>query len=43
MAFRCDSCGHRSAKWMGFCPQCGTMEPLVEEAGSARSPVRAAK
>ncbi|MFQ5524162.1 MAG: DNA repair protein RadA, partial [Acidimicrobiia bacterium] len=26
----CESCGHRSAKWMGFCPQCGSPEPLVE-------------
>ncbi|HEY7469185.1 MAG TPA: DNA repair protein RadA [Acidimicrobiia bacterium] len=30
MAFRCESCGHLSAKWMGFCPQCGMDEPLVE-------------
>ena len=31
MAFRCEICGHRSAKWMGFCPQCGSNEPLAEE------------
>lgn len=28
--FRCGSCGHRSGKWMGFCPQCGSTNPLVE-------------
>lgn len=37
MAFRCESCGHRSGKWMGFCPQCGAAEPLVEETGPTRS------
>lgn len=31
MAFRCDQCGHRSAKWMGFCPQCLVQEPLSED------------
>lgn len=29
-SFACDNCGHRSPKWMGFCPQCGSQEPLVE-------------
>lgn len=28
--FTCPSCDYRSAKWMGFCPQCGSNEPLVE-------------
>lgn len=28
--FSCPSCDYRSAKWMGFCPQCGSSEPLVE-------------
>jgi DNA repair protein RadA/Sms len=28
---------------MGFCPQCGAAEPLVEEAGPARSSTRAAE
>ncbi|HEX7099380.1 MAG TPA: DNA repair protein RadA [Acidimicrobiia bacterium] len=32
MAFVCENCGNRSAKWMGFCPQCLIQEPLVEEA-----------
>ncbi|MEA1903454.1 MAG: DNA repair protein RadA [Actinomycetota bacterium] len=38
-SFRCESCGHRSPKWMGFCPQCGNGEPLVEmgEAVSKRA------
>lgn len=31
MAFRCDTCGNRSSKWMGFCPQCLAQEPLVED------------
>ncbi len=30
MAFRCDTCGHESSKWMGFCTQCLVQEPLVE-------------
>ncbi|MGI9528254.1 MAG: DNA repair protein RadA [Acidimicrobiia bacterium] len=28
--YLCQSCGHRSAKWMGFCPQCRSQEALVE-------------
>jgi len=43
MAFRCENCGHKSGKWMGFCPQCGVTEPLVEEAGTTRSASRAAE
>src|SRR5919106_5930211 len=31
--FSCDSCGYRSPKWMGFCPQCGSSDPLSETAG----------
>ncbi|MDP3984656.1 MAG: DNA repair protein RadA [Acidimicrobiia bacterium] len=30
MTFRCSSCGYRSVKWMGFCPQCPADAPLVE-------------
>lgn len=37
MAFRCESCGHPSAKWMGFCPNCGVDEPLVEVGDSPKS------
>lgn len=29
-SYLCESCGHRSVKWMGFCPQCGVSDPLVE-------------
>jgi DNA repair protein RadA/Sms len=35
--YLCQTCGHRTAKWMGFCPQCTTQEPLVETvAGPSR-------
>ncbi len=41
MSFRCQSCGYASYKWMGFCPQCGVGEPLVEQSpavsGAAKS------
>lgn len=30
MSFLCVSCGHRSPRWMGFCPGCGSSEPLTE-------------
>lgn len=30
--FLCESCGYRSPKWMGFCPQCRQSTPLVETA-----------
>ncbi|MCB1246725.1 MAG: DNA repair protein RadA, partial [Acidimicrobiia bacterium] len=36
MAFSCDSCGHRSPKWMGFCPQCGSDLPLSEVAETGK-------
>ena len=42
MAFRCESCGYKSAKWMGFCPQCGVSEPLVEEVASDLKSAKAA-
>ncbi|MEX0863761.1 MAG: DNA repair protein RadA [Acidimicrobiia bacterium] len=32
VAFKCDSCGYKSVKWMGFCPQCGSSDPLTETA-----------
>ncbi|MCI0425995.1 MAG: DNA repair protein RadA [Actinobacteria bacterium] len=31
-SFLCESCGYRSPKWMGFCPQCGSSTPLTETA-----------
>ncbi len=42
MSFRCNACGHKSAKWMGFCPQCGVDEPLVEQSPSLSATVKAA-
>jgi len=32
VSYACDACGHRSKKWMGFCPQCGRDDPLTEVA-----------
>ncbi|MEX1005812.1 MAG: DNA repair protein RadA [Acidimicrobiia bacterium] len=37
MSYSCESCGYRSAKWMGFCPQCGRSGPLDEVADLPRS------
>ncbi len=31
MAFRCTSCGYRSVKWLGRCPNCGEWDTFVEE------------
>ncbi|MGH8937619.1 MAG: DNA repair protein RadA [Acidimicrobiia bacterium] len=31
MSYRCHTCGYRSPKWMGFCPQCRHPEELVQE------------
>lgn len=42
MSYRCDVCGHRSAKWMGFCPQCRSDGALVEEVAPRRGPRRGA-
>ncbi|MDJ0791654.1 MAG: DNA repair protein RadA [Acidimicrobiia bacterium] len=39
--YLCQTCGHRSGKWMGFCPQCRAPEALVETvpaAGTTGSP-----
>ena len=42
----CQSCGYRSAKWLGRCPDCGTWSSLVEEtierAPGGKSPRRRA-
>lgn len=35
--FSCVSCGYRSPKWMGFCPQCGSSDQLTETSASATS------
>ena len=38
MTYSCTACGYRSAKWMGFCPQCRVSEGLVQVAdGPTRS------
>ncbi len=34
--FRCETCGYRSPKWMGFCPQCRTQDALVETVDRGR-------
>lgn len=42
MTYSCRSCGYRSAKWMGFCPQCRADEALTEttaSVGPAAEPV----
>jgi len=33
----CESCGYRTTKWMGKCPQCGEWETFVEEIASVSS------
>jgi DNA repair protein RadA/Sms len=29
--FACETCGHKSRKWLGKCPECGEWNSLVEE------------
>ncbi len=29
-AYRCESCGYQSPRWMGFCPGCDVRSPLIE-------------
>lgn len=44
MTYRCATCGYGSAKWMGFCPSCGSSAALVEVVAAARAqPTRAAR
>lgn len=31
MAYFCQSCGYKSLKWLGRCPECGAWNTLVEE------------
>ncbi|MFI5905910.1 DNA repair protein RadA [Dactylosporangium sp. NPDC051541] len=33
--YQCDVCGHRPAKWMGRCPECGEWGAVLELAGGA--------
>jgi DNA repair protein RadA/Sms len=37
LSYSCDHCGHRSSKWMGFCPQCRATEALTLESTPART------
>jgi len=34
-AWACQECGHREAKWLGRCPDCGGWSTLVEERDDA--------
>lgn len=36
--YLCHECGHRSPKWMGFCPQCRSTDELAEVAPIKRRP-----
>ncbi|HEX6873674.1 MAG TPA: AAA family ATPase, partial [Micromonosporaceae bacterium] len=33
-AYECDVCGHRPAKWVGRCPECGEWGSIVETAAT---------
>jgi DNA repair protein RadA/Sms len=35
--FVCQSCGHKSGKWLGKCPECGEWNSLVEEKNQTSS------
>ncbi|HKV35707.1 MAG TPA: DNA repair protein RadA [Pyrinomonadaceae bacterium] len=35
--FVCQSCGHKSGKWLGKCPECGEWNSLVEEKSQTSS------
>lgn len=37
--YLCSSCGYRSGKWMGFCPQCRSQDALVEAVPTASTDV----
>jgi DNA repair protein RadA/Sms len=32
LSYVCQNCGHRTVKWLGRCPHCGTWNSLIEEA-----------
>src|SRR4051794_41119196 len=32
-AYECDACGHRPAKWVGRCPECGEWGSIVDSTG----------
>jgi len=33
VAYRCQTCGYRSVKWLGHCPSCGEWDSFSEDAG----------
>ncbi len=37
-AYECDACGHRPAKWVGRCPECGEWGSIVDSTGGAGMP-----
>ena len=36
--FRCEACGHRTAKWLGRCPSCGAWNTIVETTRPSATP-----
>lgn len=38
--FVCQSCGHKSGKWLGKCPECGEWNSLVEEKSARKGGAR---
>ncbi len=43
MSYRCEVCGYRSTKWMGFCPQCRTDGALLQEVTASKQAGRRAE
>ncbi|OLE22656.1 MAG: DNA repair protein RadA [Actinobacteria bacterium 13_1_20CM_3_71_11] len=37
-AYECDACGHRPAKWVGRCPECGEWGSVIDSTGGAGLP-----
>jgi DNA repair protein RadA/Sms len=36
--YQCDVCGHRPAKWVGCCPECGEWGSIIEAAATHMAP-----
>jgi len=34
-AYECDACGHRPAKWVGRCTECGEWGSIIDSTGGA--------
>ena len=43
MSYRCEVCGYRSTKWMGFCPQCRTDGALAQDVTGSKQVGRTAE